>query len=88
MVAADLVRDGADRAVRRAGAGGLKVLDVGSPVVIEADYRRGLEADMAAMVPGNVRVGDRSVTTEAEDAPTAFRGFLAGLRLAGTVVDL
>jgi len=87
-VARDLIRDGAERAVRRGAAGELRVLDVGAPVVIEADYRRGIEADMAAMVPGNLRLGDRTVRTEASDAPLAFRGYLSGLRMAGTVSDL
>ena len=40
-VAADLVRAGAERAVRRAAAGELELLRVGPPVVIEVDYRRG-----------------------------------------------
>jgi hypothetical protein len=36
-------------------------------------------------VPGAERLGDRTVRFTADDAPTAFRGFLAGVRLAGAI---
>jgi D-amino peptidase len=81
--AADLVRAGAERAVRRAAAGKLRLLRVGSPVVIEVDYARGVQADFAAIVPGAERFGDRSVRFSSDDPITAYRGFLAGNRLAG-----
>jgi D-amino peptidase len=84
-VAADLIRDGASRAVRRALDGGLQPLAVDAPVVIEVEYRNGVMADHAAIVPGAVRFGDRGVRYEAPDAVTAYRGFLAGVRLAGIV---
>jgi D-amino peptidase len=85
-VACDRVRAGAERAVRRAGeAGALQPLTVGPPVVIEVEYARGIDADFAAIVPGAERVGDRGVRYSSDDAITAYRGFLAGNRLAGTV---
>jgi D-amino peptidase len=84
-VAAELVSDGAERAVRRAAAGDLRVFRVGSPVVFEVDFGRGLEADAAAIVPGHQRVGDRGVRIEAPDSVTAYRGFLAAVRLAGLI---
>jgi D-amino peptidase len=84
-VAADLVRAAAERAVRRAAAGELELLRVGPPVVIEVDYRRGLEADYAAIVPGAERTGDRTVRHPGPDPLTAYRGFLAGVRLASLV---
>ena len=84
-VACDLIRAGAERAVQRASAGELEVLRVGPPVVIEVDYRRGIEADLAAIVPGAERVGDRGVRFASEDPLLAYRGFLAGNRLAGIV---
>jgi D-amino peptidase len=77
-----LIRDAAARAVRRATAGELRPLVVGPPVVIEADYSRAIEADYAAIVPGVERVGDRGIRVEAPDAVTAYRAFLAGLRLS------
>ena len=78
-------RAGAERAVRRAAAGELELLRVGPPVVIEVDYRRAVEADHAAIVPGAERVGDRGVRYTADDPIDAYRGFLAGNRLAGSV---
>ena len=84
-VARDLVRAGAERAVRAAAAGSLQPLVVGPPVTIEVDYAKGFAADHAAVVPGAERLGDRTVRFTADDAPTAFRGFLAGVRLAGAI---
>ncbi len=83
--ATDLVRAGAERAVRRAAAGELTPLRVGPPVVIEVEYGRGVEADHAAVVPGAERFGDRGVRFASDDPLLAFRGFLAGNRLASAV---
>ena len=83
--AGDLIREGAATAVRRALAGELKTLELESPIVIEAEYVNGVTADFAAIVPGAVRFGDRGVRFKAGDAVTAYRGFLAGIRLAGVV---
>ena len=84
-IAAERVRDGAERAVRRAAAGELRTLHVGPPVVVEIDFGRGVVADHAAIVPGSERVGDRTVRFAADDPLVAFRGFLAMNRLAGAV---
>jgi D-amino peptidase len=84
-VARDRVRAGAERAVRRAAAGELELLRVGPPVVIEVDYAKAVVADFAAIVPGAERVGDRGVRYTSDDPVTAFRGFLAGNRVASTV---
>ncbi len=84
-IARDLIRGGAERAVRRAAAGDLQPLVVGPPVVVEVDYRNAIAADYAAIVPGAERIGDRGVRFEAPDAETAYRAFLAGVRLAGIV---
>jgi D-amino peptidase len=81
-VAADLVRAGAERAVRAAAAGTLEVLLVPSPIVIEVDYRRGVEADHAAIVPGVERVDDRGIRIATDDPVLAYRAFLAANRLA------
>jgi len=80
-----LVRAGAARAVERARAGELRRLEVDLPVVIEVDYRRALEADFAAVVPNAERLNDRTVRHLGPDPLTAYRGFLAGVRLAATV---
>jgi D-amino peptidase len=84
--ARELIRDAASRAVERARAGDLGLLEVDEPVVIEVDYRRGVEADFAALVPGGERIGDRTARHVGPDAISAYRGFLAGVRLA-TLVD-
>jgi D-amino peptidase len=84
-VAADRVRAGAERAVRAASAGSLEILVVPPPVVIEVDYRRGVEADHAAIVPGVERVGDRGIRIESDDPVVAYRGFLAANRLASAI---
>lgn len=79
------VRAGAERAVRRAATGELRVLAVGPPVVIEVDYGKGVVADFAALVPGAERVGDRGVRYTSDDPVTAYRGFVTGNRVASTV---
>jgi D-amino peptidase len=84
-VAADLVRAGAETAVRRAAAGDLELLRVGPPVVIEVDFGRAVEADHAAVMPGAERVGDRGVRLSFDDPVVAYRGFLAANRLAGLI---
>jgi D-amino peptidase len=84
-VACERVRAGAERAVRRAAAGELQVLRVDPPVVIEIDYPKGVIADFAALVPGGERVGALGVRYTSDDPVMAFRGFLTGNRVAGTV---
>jgi len=85
--AAERIAEGAAAAVRRAMAGEaeLRPLEVERPVVIEVDYVNGVCADFAAIVPGAERVGDRGVRIDAPDPCTAYRAFLAGIRLAGIV---
>jgi D-amino peptidase len=81
-VARERVRVGAQRAVERAGRGELAPLLVAAPVRIEVDYSTPGQADYAALPPTAERVGDRGVRIEAPDAETAYRAFLAGIRLA------
>jgi D-amino peptidase len=84
--ARELVQAGAQRAVERAARGGeLQVLTVQPPTVIEVDYHRAIHADFAAIAPNAERVGDRTVRHLGPDAVTAYRGFLAGVRLASVV---
>ena len=82
-VARDRVRTGAERAVRRATAGELQVLDVGRPVELAAEYSNAGQADYAALVPGAERYGDRGVRVVTDDPVIAYRAFLSGIRLAG-----
>jgi D-amino peptidase len=83
--ARDLIRAASATAIERARAGRLEPLVLDPPVVVEVDYRRGIEADYAAIVPGAERVADRTVRFASDDPVAAWRGFLAGVRLAGTV---
>jgi D-amino peptidase len=80
-VARERIRAAAERAVRRAAARELAPLVVEAPVRLEVEYRHGGEAAHAAIVPGAERFGDRGVLIVAPDMPTAYRGFLAGIRL-------
>ncbi len=82
-VAQEMLRNAAHSAVDRAKKGELALLDVGSPVAIEVDFSDAGQADMAAVIPGAERFDDRSVRFVATDPVTAYRGFLAGIRLAG-----
>jgi D-amino peptidase len=84
-VARDRVRAGAERAVRRATAREMQVLDLGRPITLEAEYRNAGEADYAAIVPGTERFGDRGVRVVTDDPITAYRTFLACVRLASLV---
>ncbi len=77
-----LVREGAERAVRAAAAGGLAPLVLPAPIVLETDWSNAVEADLAAVVPLASRVGDRTVRVETDDPVLAYRAFLAGIRLA------
>ena len=80
-VARERIAAAAERAVRRAAGGELSLLTVGPPVVIEIDFPRGVIADHAEVIPGVERVGDRTVRFASDDPETAFRGFLAIVRL-------
>jgi D-amino peptidase len=80
-VAQERVRDGAERAVRRAAAGELRTLEVDPPVAIELDFAKGVIVDHAAIMPGAERVGDRTVRVSSADAETAYRSLLTIVRL-------
>ena len=84
-LARERVREGAKRAVERAAAGELRVLDVGRPIKLEAEYANAGMADYAALVPGTERYGDRGVRVVTDDPLVAYRTFLVGVRLAGLV---
>jgi D-amino peptidase len=83
--AREAVRAGAERALRRAIAGEMQLLVLEPPYVVEVAYHTAAQADFAAVVPGAERVGDTSVRFASADPLIAFRGFLAGIRLAGIV---
>ena len=80
-VARDRVRQGAEAAVRRAAAGELRTLSVPAPIEVEVDFAKGVIADHAAIIPGVERVGDRTVRVATDDPVTAYRSFLAIVRI-------
>jgi D-amino peptidase len=84
-VARDRVRAGAERAVRRAAAGELQALRVSPPIAVEIDFPRGVIADHASIIPGVERVGDRTVRVVSDDPETAYRSFLAVVRIVESV---
>jgi D-amino peptidase len=84
-VARERVRAGAELAVRRAAAGELRTLQVEPPVSIEVDVPKGVIADHAAIMPGVERISDRTVRFVHDDPETAYRGFLALVRLVEPV---
>jgi D-amino peptidase len=86
-IARELVRAGSERAVRRAIAGEMRPLVLDPPYVVETTYQNALQADYACLVPGAERVGETGARFAADDPLIAYRGFLAGVRLAGLVSD-
>jgi D-amino peptidase len=84
-LAQEMIRAASERAIARAAAGELKPLTVDRPTSIEVDYTKAVQADFAAIVPGAERIGDRGVRHLGDDPVGAYRGFLAGFRLAGIV---
>jgi D-amino peptidase len=84
-VARDRIRAGAERAVRRAMAGEMRALVLDPPYVVEVTYANALQADYACVVPGAERVAETGARFASDDPVVAYRGFLAGVRLAGLV---
>lgn len=80
-VAQKLIREGAERAVRRAAAGELRALRFDQPCVLEVEYRAGSDADYAAFVPGARRSGERTVIYESDDPVMCYRAFISGVLL-------
>jgi D-amino peptidase len=84
-VARERIRAGAERAVRRAIGGEMQPLVLEPPYVVEVTYANALQADYACVVPGAERVGETGARFASDDPLDAYRGFLAGVRLAGLV---
>jgi len=83
-VARALIRDGASRAVERAGRpdGDLRTLELAAPIELRVYFAHAGHADMAAIIPGFERDGDTAIRYEAPDAVTLFRAFVAAARLS------
>lgn len=86
-VAGERVRAGAERAVRRAIAGEMRTLVLDPPTTVEITFQNALQADYACVVPGAERVAETGARFASDDPVLTYRGFLAGVRLAGLVSD-
>jgi D-amino peptidase len=81
-----LVRDGAERATKRARtAGDLKPLTLEPPIEVGIDFHKPIQADWAAVLPGARREGDRGVRYTASDPLEAYRAFLGAMRLGSSI---
>ncbi len=76
-VARARIREGAEEARRRVRGGGVATYRVQTPVRIEMDLHYSQQADVAALIPGVERLGDRTVGFTAADGASAYRPFLA-----------
>jgi D-amino peptidase len=83
-VARELIRDGAQSAVQRMARGDreLQPLAIDPPISLRIDFAHAGQADVAAIIPGFERDGDRGVRYEAQDAATLFRAFVSAVRLS------
>jgi len=70
-------------AAERAAASRGQPFTVDTPVRIAVDFLRSAEADMAAMMPGAIRAGARTVEYEHASRETAFAGLQTMLNLGG-----
>jgi D-amino peptidase len=81
--ACELVRHGAEQAVRRAAE--MEPLRLEPPIEVAIDFVTAAHADHVAVIPGFEREGDRGVRFRAPDPIVAYRAFLAAVRLAGAL---
>ena len=76
------IRAGVRRALGRLEE--LRTYELEPPLRVEVDFRLPVQADYAAVLPGTVRRGGRTVAFEEGDGDRAYRTFLAVQRLAAT----
>ncbi len=75
-VTAKLIRETAARAVRRYQSGSASApFKLSLPVTVTVEFIYSNMADMAAILPGAVRLDARKVAYTAADMPTAYRAF-------------
>jgi D-amino peptidase len=81
-----LIRDSMREVVedaRRHGVARAKRFIVPAPTTVEVDFAQTIHADHAAMAPGIVRTGPRTVSARHEDFREVFRAFRTMFNLAG-----
>jgi D-amino peptidase len=83
-VACTMIREAMQEVVtaHRSGESGAHLFVLTTPVHLEVDFTTTVEADHAAMVPGFVRSGPRSVAFSHEDFREVFRAFRTMFNLA------
>lgn len=82
-VTASLIREAAARAVRRYQAGSAPApLKTALPATVTVEFIYSNMADMAAILPGAVRLDARRVAYTAPDMPTLYRAFRSLVGLA------
>ena len=79
LAAQAAIREGAAHAMRNADAAKPFVFE--PPITLEVDLTRVEQADLAELIPGFERTGDRSVRFVHNDYPTVFRAFVATFRM-------
>jgi D-amino peptidase len=75
--ARDLIREGAERAVRRVATGSVGGPRITTPVRLELDHQTGDMAEVATWVGGVDRVSERTVVIQGDDLLDVFRRFVA-----------
>ncbi len=83
-VACAMIRQAMQEVVsaHRAGVSDAQIFVLAAPVHVEVDFAMTVEADHAAMVPGFLRSGPRSVSFSHEDYREVFRAFRTMFNLA------
>ena len=72
-----LIRDGAEKAVRRVAAGGVRPPVIGRPVTLDMEFRTSDMADIATWVRDTERAGERTARITGEDLLAVYRSFVA-----------
>jgi D-amino peptidase len=82
-VTVQLIRDAAERAVRRLDDGSAPAPHRrGAPITVAVEFIRAEMADAAAILPGAGRIGGKRVAYTAADMPAAYRAFRSLVGLA------
>jgi D-amino peptidase len=83
--ACELIRAGAERAVR--GAEEIGVPRITLPARLEVDFLTADMADMATWVVGFQRTGDRSVVAESDEPLALYRSFVTMIALTRSIAE-
>jgi D-amino peptidase len=72
-----LIRDGAERAVRRVGGEGMRTPELARPTTLDLEFQTGDMAEVATWARGAERTGERSVRIADDDLLAMFTSFVA-----------